>query len=184
MSLPTLAKSAVLEAYADLLQYPASGSLERIQQRIDEIRSAAPDLEQDLAPLYEYTAQRPETELEEIFTRTFDSNAERALEMGWHLHGENYARGVFMVRMRKLLREHGVPESTELPDHVSHVLLVLSRADEVLARALATGVVTPALAKIVDGFPKTENPYLGVVTSLRKFLQATYGAVAEGSKDE
>ncbi len=184
MSLPTIAKSTVLEAYADLLQYPAPGSRARIQQQIAELCQAAPELADDLAPLREFTALRPETELEEIFTRTFDSNAERALEMGWHLHGENYARGVFMVRMRKLLREHDVPESTELPDHASHVLLVLARADEVLARALATGVVTPALLKIEDGFPKSDNPYLGVVTSLRKFLQAAYGADAEGSKDE
>jgi len=176
--------STVIEAFADLLQYPTPGSLGRIQQRIDEIREVASELEDGLALLLEYSATRPETELEEIFTRTFDSNAERALEMGWHLHGENYARGVFMVRMRKLLRDHGVPESTELPDHVSHVLLVLARADEVLARALATGVLTPALAKVEDGFPKTENPYLGVITSLQKFLRAEYGADSEGSKDD
>ncbi len=42
---------------------------------------------------------------EEVYTRTFDGSDRRALEIGWHLHGENYARGALLVRLRKLLME-------------------------------------------------------------------------------
>ena len=107
---------------------------------------------------------------------TFDSNAERALEVGWHLHGENYARGAFMVRMRQLLAQHGVEERTELPDHVSHVLPVLARADDELRVALARGVLLPALEKIAAGFGDGDNPYLGVVTGLKKYIESTCDA--------
>ncbi len=167
--------ATLIEVWADLLRYPAEGGGERIRRRITELSTAAPDLEPDLRPLCEYAESRGDSELEEVFTKTFDSNAERALELGWHLHGENYARGAFMVRMRSLLREHGVEERGELPDHVSHVLPVLARAPEDMAAALARGVVSPALDKIAEGFADETNPYYGVITSLRKYLEDGFG---------
>jgi nitrate reductase delta subunit len=174
--------ATLIEVWADLLRYPADGGRERIRRRLDELSAAAPDLQGDLQTMSEYAESRCESELEEVFTKTFDSNAERALELGWHLHGENYARGAFMVRMRALLREHGVEERGELPDHVSHVLPVLARAPEDLAAALARGVVSPALDKIAEGFADEANPYYGVITSLRKYLASGYGA--EGEDEE
>ena len=65
------------------------------------------------------------TELEELYTRTFDINPVCSLEVGWHLFGEDYNRGAFLVRMRGLLREHGIEEGAELPDHLESVLRVL-----------------------------------------------------------
>ena len=64
--------------------------------------------------------------LEEAFTGTFDVNPACALEVGWHLFGEEYARGMFLVRMREELRKYGLAESSELPDHVSHVLAIVN----------------------------------------------------------
>lgn len=165
-----MVQARIFEAWADLLRYPGDGRGSRICARIDQIAAAAPTVRDDLQPLFDYASQHGETDLEEVFTRTFDSNAERALEVGWHLHGENYARGAFMVRMRTLLRELEVEESCELPDHMSHVLSVLARANPQLAEALASSVVSPALVKITEGFGDGSNPYLGVVTSLKKFI--------------
>jgi nitrate reductase assembly molybdenum cofactor insertion protein NarJ len=165
------ATDAIL-AFAGLLRYPSGADHAAVGPRVDHLRDIDPDLDECLRPLREFARDNEETALEEVFTRTFDSNAERALEVGWHLHGENYARGAFMVRMRTLLREHGVPENGELPDHVSHVLPVLARADEELARALASGVLGPALTKIEAGFTDDRNPYHGVIAGLRKYLDA------------
>jgi nitrate reductase delta subunit len=55
------------------------------------------------------------TDLEEFYTRTFDINPVSALEIGWHLYGEQYERGAFLVKMRELSRTLGVEESTSLP---------------------------------------------------------------------
>lgn len=164
---------AAPEAYAawsELLRYPAGAGAPHLRAQVDLIEQAAPELSADLAPLLAYLEQHPDTALEEVFTKTFDSNAERALEVGWHLHGENYARGAFMVRMRGLLRKLEVIENSELPDHISHVLQVLARADASTAKALAGGVVSPALAKIMDGFGDQTNPYFGVVRGLKQFI--------------
>lgn len=156
--------------WGELLSYPAEEESGAVCARIDRIRACVPDLADDLEPLRDYSSTHTGADLEEVFTRTFDSNAERALELGWHLHGENYARGAFMVRMRDLLRRLEVAESSELPDHVSHVLGVLAKADRELTSALARGVVSPALAKIEEGFTDTSNPYFGVITSLKRFV--------------
>ena len=161
-----------LLAWADLLRYPAPGGIQLVRERVEQLVQDNPGLGEDLQPILDYAAGHTDGEVEELFTRTFDGNAERALEVGWHLHGENYARGVFMVRMRGLLRRLQVPESRELPDHISHVLAVLVKADAELAHSLASGVLAPALAKIEQGFRGVDTPYHGVVTGLAKCLQA------------
>lgn len=162
--------TSLYTAWSELFRYPADGGRDRIGSRLAEIADAAPELESGLQPLRDFVAAHAETELEEVFTRTFDSNAERALEVGWHLHGENYARGAFMVRMRRILRDCGIEEGPELPDHLSHVLPVLGCAEEALVRELARDVVLPALHKIAEGFGSTANPYLGVVESLTRYI--------------
>jgi len=166
----TDAASAAYQGWSELLRYPAGRAAPRLREQVSVICTAAPGRADDLQPLVDYIDEHHDTALEEVFTRTFDSNAERALEVGWHLYGENYARGVFMVRMRGLLRQLGVTESSELPDHISHVLQVLARADRKVSTALAGGIVAPALAKILDGFGDRNNPYFGVVRGLKQFI--------------
>ena len=39
-------------------------------------------------------------DLQELYTRTFDWNPDTSLEIGWHLYGENYERGEFLVEVR------------------------------------------------------------------------------------
>ena len=73
-----------------------------------------------------YSEPRDLHELEETYARTFDINPACALEVGWHLFGEEYARGLFLVRLRGEMREHGVEESSELPDHITHVLALIA----------------------------------------------------------
>jgi nitrate reductase assembly molybdenum cofactor insertion protein NarJ len=165
-----VASTEAYGAWAELLRYPHGVDAPRLREQVGVICAAAPEFADDLQPLLDFIEQNQDSELEEVFTRTFDSNAERALEVGWHLHGENYARGVFMVRMRGLLRQLAVPESSELPDHLSHVLQVLARAEQSVSRALAGSVVSPALAKILEGFGDQTNPYFGVVRGLKKFI--------------
>ncbi|MFT5288675.1 MAG: nitrate reductase assembly molybdenum cofactor insertion protein NarJ [Planctomycetota bacterium] len=172
-----MVSASILQSYASVLSYPAGRGLDSVRTSIEDIVSERPSLGNSLGGLLQFIEEHPEKDLEEIFTTTFDSNTERALEVGWHIHGENYARGVFMARMRGLLRELGIEESSELPDHISHVLLVLAKAKPELSAALAGGVVVQALGKIVEGFPNSDNPYREVIAGLKAFLE-------ESSSDE
>lgn len=166
-------------AWAELLRYPGRGEDPALSEHVGLILEQAPERGVDLLPLLEYLEDNGPSALEEVFTRTFDANAERALEVGWHLYGENYARGAFMVRMRDLLRRLDVTENAELPDHISHVLLVLARADTGTARAIASGVLSPALAKILEGFGDQGNPYHGVMRGLKRFVDDAHSTPSE-----
>jgi len=98
-------------------------------------------------------------------------NPVSTLEIGWHLFGEQYERGEFLVNMRGRLREAGIPEIGELPDHLLHVLPLLDRLDPQDARAFADTFVLPALEKIAAGMPRG-NLFGALVRALTHDLRA------------
>ena len=113
-------------------------------------------------------------ELEELFTRTFDINPVCCLEAGWHLYGENYERGAFLVQMREHLRRFHLTESSELPDHLTHVLRVLGRFDVEEGRLFARTYVLPALEKMRAGFETPTNPYASFLSALSMIITANF----------
>ena len=161
--------AAVYDILADLWEYPG----EQFAARIEAARGALNDGRLDT--LAEFATSRPLDEAEELFTRTFDINPVCTLECGWHLYGEDYARGAFLVRMRGLMRDLGIEESTELPDHLTHVLPVLGRLPAEEANTMARDCIVPALAKMLDGFQDNENPYRPALVALQDFLCERHG---------
>ena len=114
----------------------------------------------------------PVDALQELYTQTFDWNPDTTLDIGWHLFGENYDRGDFLVRLRGALRTYGLAESRELPDHLSHVLPLLDRMPEDERAEFAATHVLPAIAKLRDGLAKAESPFLPLVTAVRREIAA------------
>ena len=105
----------VHDALACLLTYPgAAHSGMRYPAAIEVVSKACPETAESLHRFAEATCDLEPGELEELYTRTFDNVAERSLEVGWQLFGENYARGALMVRFRDLMRRYEVEEHTEL----------------------------------------------------------------------
>jgi nitrate reductase delta subunit len=147
-----LARCAVFDALAELLAYPANGKPRRFDGMPEAIRSSLGEFADRLDGF------SPE-EVEESYTRTFDLNPVCSLEVGWHLYGENYSRGEFLVLMRGELRKYGLAESTELPDHLTHVLRVLGRMPGRDADKFAVTYVIPALEKMRAGIAGKNSPY-------------------------
>jgi nitrate reductase assembly molybdenum cofactor insertion protein NarJ len=110
--------------------------------------------------------------MQELYVQTFEFNPACTLEIGWHIFGENYERGEFLVRMREQLRSHGIAESCELPDHLCHILPLLDRLDSEEAAALVGQFVLPALAKVKDALNGSAYHDLVVATATR--LEADY----------
>lgn len=104
--------------------------------------------------------------MQERFTGAFDFDPKCSLDIGWHLYGENYDRGDFLVRLRGELAAHGVEEGVDLPDHLPHVLQLLARMPADAASALGRDSVIPALDKILAGLDGRETPYEHVVRSV------------------
>ena len=121
-------------------------------------------------------AGRDLADLEELYTRTFDFSPSCALEIGWHLFGEDYNRGAFLVRLREELARHGIQESCELPDHLTHVLPLLDRMRPDEAARFALACVTPAVEKMLAGLEGKQNPYEHLFRCLVAMLNAEFGS--------
>ncbi|MCC6587154.1 MAG: nitrate reductase molybdenum cofactor assembly chaperone [Bryobacterales bacterium] len=155
-----------LSAWAPLLFYPEQDYHARVRACAGAAASREmEDFERTIEGL-------PVEALQELYAQTFDWNPDTTLDIGWHLFGENYDRGDFLVKLRGALRTHGVGESRELPDHLSHVLVLLDRVPEDERAEFAAKYVVPALEKLCDGLTKTESPFLPLLIAVRREIAA------------
>src|SRR5512144_3081922 len=136
---------------ADLLQYPNSNWGSRIMYRADnegltEFRSVVDAL--TLA------------DLQELYTRTFDLNPVCALEIGYHLFGENYKRGQFLANLRETEAPFDLGQQHQLPDYLPVLLRLLTKLEhDELRSSLISECLVPALNKMLTSVKDTENPY-------------------------
>jgi nitrate reductase delta subunit len=171
----------LFDALAGLLAYPAPGYAGRLEECRRALEGTVPEAADRLGRLGERLTGRGDEEVEELYTRTFDLNPVASLEVGWHLFGENYARGEFLVLMREELRKHGLAESTELPDHLTHVLPALARMPQGQADRFAARFLLPALEKMLAGLAKQENPYQDLLEAVRGVLLSPHAVALHGS---
>jgi nitrate reductase delta subunit len=157
-------RAALYALMAELLTYPAPGTELPAGGGGGPAADALRLFADELRPL-------THGEREELYTRTFDINPVSSLEVGWHLYGEQYERGAFLVKMRDLLRKHGVAESAELPDHLTHVLRLLAAMPDGEAREFARTFVVPAVKKMLEGFKDASNPFERILAALRQTLE-------------
>ncbi|MCC7154516.1 MAG: molecular chaperone TorD family protein [Bryobacterales bacterium] len=155
-----------LSPWATLLSYPGPG----YHAGVRACATASPSPE--MTEFAQTIGGLPFEALQELYTQTFDWNPETTLDIGWHLFGENYDRGDFLVKLRGALKTHGLAESQELPDHLSHVLPLLDRLPEDERAEFAAKFVLPALDKLRDGLAKAESPFLPLAIAVRRQVAA------------
>ncbi len=154
----------------NLLSYPEP----RVITDLERLRELVPEEGEALSPLGDFLEAEDLKHVEELFTRSFDLNPSCCLEIGWHLFGEDYQRGEFLVNMRQSLAEEGLMESVELPDHISHCLFLLTRLEAEDAEAFVRRFILPGLDKVLEGV-EPENPYTCVIEVLRRLLESEFG---------
>jgi nitrate reductase delta subunit len=162
-------RGRLYERLGQLLRYPGPDVAAALAAAREEVALAPPEVAAPLGAFLAAVAGRPGSELEELYTRTFDLNPICALEVGWHLYGEAYERGAFLVKARGLLADLGVGETAELPDHLTALLPALARLAPEEAAAFVRSYLLPALDKMLAGLAGKENPYeplLGAVRAL------------------
>ncbi len=168
-------KRALLDAIAGLYTYPEGGGFaQRVAACRERVDERFPGRGEMLSALLERSRGMSRGEVEEMFTRTFEINPVCALEVGWHVYGEEYARGALLVRLREELRRHDIPEITELPDHLTHVLQLLGRLEPELADDLAGRYVLPALAKMLAAIEGKDCPYEELLAMTRDVVRDTH----------
>ncbi len=160
-------RATPLDALAAVLSYPGKRYRSHVDGCAALLAEINPEAAREMEAFRRETEGMQREELEELYTRTFDLDPAASLDLGWHLYGEAYERGRFLVMLRGLLREHGVVENGELPDHISHVLPLLGRTGPQIASKLAREAVVPALAVMCKALEGSENPYRHVLAATR-----------------
>ena len=90
------------------------------------------------------------------------------------MYGEQYERGAFLVECRNLLREYRIEESVELPDHLSHLLLLVGEMDLEKGNNFTEKNILPAMEKILLKFQTEENPFKHLLLSIKEILIAQF----------
>ncbi len=163
-----------LEGLAPLFSYPAADYIELVQKAVACAGSSSPAL-LGFAAAVERT---PVDELQELYTSTFDLQPICPMDLGWHLFGEEYDRALLLGYMRRQLRAAGISEGSELPDHISHALLLLPRMKPVKAEEFAAVIVGPALNRMLKCMP-AENPFTALLRAAQQLIAFHFLAASE-----
>jgi nitrate reductase molybdenum cofactor assembly chaperone len=172
------------EQFARLLSYPDDDYIETAMLCQRAAEQFSEEAERNLRTFHSRIEGRTTEQLQELFVQTFDLNPVCVLEVGWHLYGDNYDRGAFLVKTREQLRRHKVDESSELPDHLTHVLALLARMEPEEASVFANGSVIPALGKMLAGMAGKQSPYEFLLIALREALARAHAPALQGVKNE
>jgi nitrate reductase delta subunit len=167
------------EILADLLEYPRSD----LPLPLDEGRVLLNSDSQSFVSSFALFTKGCEglslPERQELYTRTFDLNPICALEIGYHLFGENYKRGEFLANLRRTERPFDVGQAHQLPDYLPVLLRLLTRLDdEELRTALISECMIPALEKMLKAFGDSDSPYKLLLQAVRTTLQSEVPEVA------
>ncbi|MGB8064977.1 MAG: molecular chaperone TorD family protein [Candidatus Sulfotelmatobacter sp.] len=164
-------QDAIYSELVGLLTYPEADYPQQIEA---SVRVAPEECRRSLEQFAVQMRGLRTDQLQELFTQTFDLNPMCSLELGWHLFGENYERGLLLVRVREELRRHGLEESTELPDHLTHVLQLVARMEHETAADFVAACVLPALEKMLQAIRDKKNPFENVLLAVRSLLRSQF----------
>ncbi|PNU21439.1 nitrate reductase molybdenum cofactor assembly chaperone [Geothermobacter hydrogeniphilus] len=170
----------ICRQFAGLLAYPDEAQLTTLDSLSATLQPVAAEAAEMLHNFAAFREQQAPSRVEEVYTSCFDLQPSCHPYVGYQLCGESQARILFLMQLKKLYREHGFSDESELPDHLVTMLRFLGSTDDQACRdeIIADGL-RPALEKLVAGFDGEEQPYLDLLQALRSFLNLPLAA--EGS---
>ena len=147
---------------SSLLEYPSPALTARVSSCLDWLESVNSQAAAWLRKFQTHVEQTALTQLEEIYSATFDLQPKCVPYAGYHLFGENYQRGAFMVKLQEQYRCYGFSWGNELPDHIAVILRFMSvLPDPEAARVMREDCLIPVFQKIMAGFAKEDRSIYG-----------------------
>lgn len=161
----------ILDALADLLEYPDAGWAERSDACRYLLNSEDPELAEAFRGFRTGVEGLSLSELQELYTRTFDLNPVCTPEVGYHLFGDTYKRGLFLARLRETEEPYALGQRRQLPDYLPVMLRLAGRLeDEELRAALVRDCLLPATEKMSEALSKAQSPYAALLGAMRAAL--------------
>ncbi|MBK9282981.1 MAG: hypothetical protein IPM51_01530 [Sphingobacteriaceae bacterium] len=138
---------------SELFRYPESGSPQKVLACQEALESDYPTAAKHLLPFTKHFISLDDDKREELFTKTFDVQPICYLDLGYVIFGEDYKRGSFLLHMQNEQSQVGRDCSPELPDHLYHVLhLITMHPDATFVDELVAKILVPAVKKMMAEF--------------------------------
>jgi len=166
----------VYDILADLLEYPGSDWDANIHACRSLVSGANCELLTTFTEFCDGVQGLSLSSLQELYTRTFDLNPVCALDIGYHLFGENYKRGIFLANLRQTEAAYELRQQHQLPDYLPVLLRLVARlGDEELRAALIAECLIPALEKMLRTLSEGDNPYRHLMAMANAALKSEVG---------
>jgi nitrate reductase delta subunit len=160
-------KNPFYEIYADLLDYPTEDWPARVADCRGLMNSVPTPCAALLLEFLQAIEGLPLSTLQERYTQTFDLNPVCNLEIGYHLFGENYKRGVFLANLRETEAPFAVGQAHQLPDYLPVLLRLLVKLEDAELRSdLIAECLIPALVLMTAALQKAENIYGSLMAAI------------------
>ncbi len=163
------AAAALPAAFADIFEYPD----DNWSLRLEALTAAMRDkhlINEQLSEFSRKTEAMSLIDLQELYAQSFDLNPNCALEIGYHLFGEDYKRGAFLANLRETEGDLPLGQDQQLPDYLPVLLRLLAHLeDDELRGSLAGHCVIPGVKKIITAF-KGANPYVDLLNAVLSAL--------------
>jgi len=167
--------------FAQVLEYPGSSLLASAGECARRLEKSCPEAAEYMRAFAAFAEGTGLDRMEEIYTRTFDITPTANLYVGYHLFGESFKRGAFLVKLQEAYEAHGFAFGPELADHLSVILRFVSVVDDPLfVDPLVEEGVLPLLEKVEEAFKESSGGYALVISSLGLFLRQECPAIAAG----
>ena len=167
---------SIYESLAGLLDYPGANWCSLIESCRELDSEEMPESPDAFSSFREAVTRLSLSDLQELYTRTFDLSPVCALDIGYHLFGENYKRGVFLANLRETEAPFDLGQEHQLPDYLPVLLRLLTKlADEDLRSALIVDCMIPALEKMLKTLGEGENPYRHLIAAVNTVLKSEAG---------
>jgi nitrate reductase delta subunit len=170
-AIETIGMKSIHESLADLLDYPGANWSSLIESCGELVANEKPESSDAFTNFRDTVMPLSLSDLQELYTRTFDLSPVCALDIGYHLFGENYKRGVFLANLRETEAPFDLGQEHQLPDYLPVLLRLLTKlTDEELRSALIVDCMIPALEKMLKTLSEGENPYRHLIAAVRLAL--------------
>jgi nitrate reductase delta subunit len=155
-------QAPLVDRLASLLEYPDATFSSTLAECCRAVDVAVPAAAAELDRFADAIDGLSTAALQELYVSTFDWSPRCTLDVGWHLFGDAYERGMLLAKLREELQRAQIPENGQLPDHLPSLLRLLDRV-EPPRRDELTQLLTPALDALQQALASSKSPYAALV---------------------
>lgn len=161
-----------MKSLAVLLEYPRSSFFEDLDRVVLNLDESCPQAAASIRKFRQELAERSVSDMEELFTRTFDVAPIVCPYITAHIYGdENFDRGRLMSALSSKFVERGFEPGAELPDHIAILLRFAPYLDEDEISELSDFCLKEPLGGMVDSLREAGSPYLHVFEAIQQIIE-------------